>query len=130
LHELATWAKDCGVLDNLILVIDATMALERPGAIGTVLHYLIRSDVLDILNRWSDENSTAMQLYELAVCLSTADTILSKYQPLPEAKTARTRFAGFSLERLYIFALLATRNPYARTNQRLYQYFERFRLWG
>ncbi len=128
--ELATWAEANHILGNLILVVDATMALERPGAIGTVLHYLVRAEVLDILSLWSAENSTAMQLYELAVCLSTADTILSKYQPLPEAKTARTRFAGFSLERLYIFALLATRNPYARTNQRLYQYFERFRLWG
>ena len=128
--ELATWAEENHILGSLILIVDATMALERPGAIGTVLHYLVRPDVLDILSLWSAENSTAMQLYELAVRLSTADAILSKYQPLPEAKTARTRFSGFSPERLYIFALLATRNPYARTDQRLYQYFERFRLWA
>ncbi|TYC50788.1 hypothetical protein ETQ85_24980 [Zoogloea oleivorans] len=128
--ELATWAEANHILDSLILVVDATMALERPGAIGTVLHYLVRADVLDILSLWSAESSNAAQLYELAVRLLTADAILSKYQPLPEAKTARIRFSGFSLERLYIFALLATRNPYARTNQGLYQYFERFRLWG
>ena len=129
LHELATWAKDCGVLNNLILVIDATMALERPGAIGTVLHYLIRSDLLDALSRWSDESSTAAQLYALAVRLSTADAILATYQPLPEAKTARARFTTYPLEKLYIFALLATRNPYISTNQCLYQHFERLRLW-
>ena len=129
LHELATWAKDCGVLNSLILVIDATMALERPGAIGTVLHYLIRSDLLDALSRWSDESSTAAQLYALAVRLSTADAILATYQPLPEAKTARARFTTYPLEKLYIFALLATRNPYISTNQCLYQHFERLRLW-
>lgn len=129
LHELATWAKDYVVLDNLILVVDATMALERPGAIGTVLHYLIRSDVLDALSRWSDESSTAAQLYELAVRLSTADAMLATYQPLPEAKTARARFATYPLEKLYIFALLATRNPYISTDQCLYQHFERLRLW-
>ncbi len=61
--ELATWAEENHILGSLILIVDATMALERPGAIGTVLHYLVRPDVLDILSLWSAENSTAMQLY-------------------------------------------------------------------
>jgi len=81
------------------------------------------------LSRWSDESSTAAQLYALAVRLSTADAILATYQPLPEAKTARARFTTYPLEKLYIFALLATRNPYISTNQCLYQHFERLRLW-
>jgi hypothetical protein len=123
---LATWAEG-GVLDNLILVIDATMALERPGAIGTVLHYLIRSDVLDTLNLWSDESSTAAQLYALAVRLSTADAILSKYQPLPEAKTARLALPPTRWKTLHLpcWPLVI----HIRTNQRLYQHFERLRLW-
>jgi integrase len=128
-HTLATWAEEWHILDSLILVFDATMALERPGAIGTVLHYLVRTDVLDALSLWSDESNVASLIYELAAHLSTADGILSRYQPLPEAKTARARFMGFSLERLYIFALLSTRNPYVRTEQRFHQHFERLRLW-
>lgn len=126
--KIEDWAATRGALEDLLLLLDATVAIERPGAIGSILHFLARPHVVETLAAWSDENAYAALASNIAAPLSLTPEILLTYRPLPDAKPARSRFTG-SLEKLYIYALLATRNPYPAADLPNRLRYDRLRLW-
>jgi len=127
--RLRAWAQEVELLAPLLLLFDATGAIVRPGAIGSILHFLVRPNVLDELELWAPESAAADVVYQIAAKLKTlGQEVLKLYRPLPDAQAARTRFAG-DLEYLYLFALLATRNPHASGDLAGRADYDRLRLW-
>ncbi len=127
--RLCAWAQEVELLAPLFLLFDATGAVVRPGAIGSILHFLVRPNVLDELELWAVESAAADVVYQIAAKLKMlGEQVLKLYRPLPDAQAARTRFAG-DLEYLYLFALLATRNPHASGDLAERADYDRLRLW-
>lgn len=126
---LYTWAGAEDLLPPVMLLCDATAAIERPGAVGSILHYIIKPGTLNDLELWADESVHAGLLWSLALRLAvTGQHVIEHYRPLPDALPARTRFEG-GLDTQYLYALLATRNPYASSDMVGRAGFDRLRLW-
>lgn len=126
---LCAWAQEVELLAPLWLLFDATGAIVRPGAIGSILHFVVRPNILDELELWAAESAAADVVYQIAAKLKMlGEQVLKLYRPLPDAQAARTRFAG-DLEYLYLFALLATRNPHASGDLAARADYDRLRLW-
>lgn len=126
--ELIAWAQHHGLGPALFLLLDATAATIRPGIVGSVLHFVARPPVLEILESWSLDNTYAAQFYPLARRLASNPSILSAYPALDDAQPASQRFRGY-LESMYVLALLATRNPYPRTDTIARIAYDRLRVW-
>lgn len=126
--ELIAWAQHHGLGPALFLLLDATAATIRPGVVGSVLHFMARPHVLEILESWSLDNTYAGQLYPLARRLASNPSILSAYPALDDAQPASQRFHGY-LESMYVLALLATRNPYPRSDTIARIAYDRLRVW-
>jgi len=104
--DLFAWAHLNDVSAALFLLLDATVAIVRPGVVGSVLHFVGRPHILETLESWSLENTYAAQLHPLVRRLVSAPEILSTYPPLDDARPASQRFHG-NLESAYVLALLA-----------------------
>lgn len=126
--DLFAWAHLNDVSAALFLLLDATVAIVRPGVVGSVLHFVGRPHILETLESWSLENTYAAQLHPLVRRLVSAPEILSTYPPLDDARPASQRFHG-NLESAYVLALLATRNPYPRNDTIARIAYDRLRLW-
>lgn len=126
---LYKWAGAEDLLPPVMLLCDATAAVERPGAVGSILHYIVKPGILNDLELWADENAHAGLLWSLAHRLAVAGQhVLEHYRPLPDALPARARFEG-GLDTQYLYALLATRNPYASGDTVGRAGYDRLRLW-
>ena len=66
---LCAWAQEVELLAPLWLLFDATGAIVRPGAIGSILHFVVRPNILDELELWAGESAAADVVYQIAAKL-------------------------------------------------------------
>lgn len=126
LSSLLSWAQARGVTSPMEGILDATLAWEREGAIGSVLAVLGMPESAEMFQKFGEEQPWANDLGELCAAIANdRDTLLDKFRPMEHARTAKDRFRG-TLERLYLFAFCATGLPPDRETAELISVF---RIW-
>lgn len=120
------WAKSCGVLNELLFLLDATLAWDHPNVCGNLLSLLSSSFAMEQMKEWAQTEFAAKVLWKLASAASKKPTILSQYPRLTDKVAASKQFKG-DTPTLYIIALIVERSPPGTLTDR--EWFLTLRLW-
>lgn len=123
--QLLNWATTRNVTNDLYRLIDPTLLIEQPQAIGSVLSVLSTAQAPSILSHWAIESECALSLLHLSNEIDTVSATLPKYSPLPLEKAAAGYFTP--VDRYYLLALLVARLPPVGPEEKLW--FEKLRMW-
>lgn len=120
------WSKSCGVLNELLVLLDATLAWDHPNVFGNLVSHISSTTAIELLEEWAQTEFAAKVLWKLASAASKKPTVLSQYPPLTDKVAASKQFKG-DTPTLYIIALIVERSPPGTLTDRVW--FLTLRLW-
>lgn len=123
---LADWLVRMEVKDEFLLLADATLLVNLPSGVGSVLASLSSPTAHALLDEWAQESLAADILFHLSRALHRDPAPLLSYRPLPVEKRAGDQLRGH-LQEMYLLALLVARLPPVPRDQQVW--FEKLRLW-
>lgn len=126
LEEIRQWSERHGLVQIFSLLVDTTLLLERPLAVGSVLQVLSTDLANNVLRDWARDNFTAESLLRVSDALCGDPEFVERYEAITRAKPAITLVRGQS-EQLYLLALLVARLPVIAPEEQ--EWFELLRLW-
>ncbi|OIQ98489.1 phage integrase family protein [mine drainage metagenome] len=120
------WSKSCGVLNELLVLLDATLAWDHPNVFGNLLSHISSPICMEMLEESAQTEFAAKVLWKLAFAASKKPTILPQYPRLTDKVAASKQFKG-DTPTLYIIALIVERSPPGTMADR--EWFFTLRLW-
>ncbi len=120
------WSESCGVLDEFLFLLDATVAWDRPDIFGNLLFHISSPICMEMLEESAQTEFAAKVLWKLASAASKRPAIFSQYYRLTDKVAASKQFKG-DTPILYIVALMVERSPPGTLADR--EWFLTLRLW-
>lgn len=120
------WAKSSGVLNEFFILVDATLAWDRPNVFGNFLFHLTSTLAREQLKEWAQTELAAKVLLKLANAASKNSHVLSHYTRVTDRVAASKQFKGDTPTH-YIIALIVERSPPGKLADR--EWFSTLRLW-
>lgn len=123
--DARAWAKETGVLPELLVAVDVLLIHERSRELGNFLGEVSSNDAQALLRCWAETEPAAQLLENLGRAVILDPSILQKYIPLRHETSAISYVRGQTAD-LYLLALLLTRKPDGDEQQ---DWLARLRLW-
>lgn len=107
---LRKWATEAGLARDVDLVLDATILVDRPDAVGSLLQILASPFARQVYQSWASTSPHALSLARISTALHPIPDQLFEYRPAGVHRKASTYFSG-QLAARYLAALLVAQRP-------------------
>lgn len=107
LKNLLAWARNLGVDEPLMLLLDASRSFAEPQFTGTVLTFLRQKTPADCLRQWELELSFLPGIRALAQACAVSPYIYEHHRAMPAAHSVAQQLRDGQLAKLPLIALIA-----------------------